>query len=97
MVARDRRFQMIGGNDRPLGRLIEEFPGAADEALIPPDAVLLLHEQKRAVCIEPRVQSGGMKEHQGHEGVGTRGAETRLGAEQIAEPTRLLAKIGANG
>src|SRR5262245_43833101 len=77
------RFEMIGGDDGPYGGLVEEFPGAADQTAVPSTAILLLHEQNGAALVEPSLEPCGVKEHQGHERVGGRRAESQVRKKQV--------------
>ena len=49
-------------NDHPLGRPIEKLQGPPNQALVPPAAILFLHEQDGPGPIEPRFQAGGVEQ-----------------------------------
>ena len=78
MKAGNGGFQMKRRDDGTLGRLVEKLLAAPDQPAVPLAAVLLLHEQDGTALIKPRLQPGGMKQHQSHKRVRGRRAESAL-------------------
>ncbi len=93
----DSGLEMEDGDRGSFGRLIEELSRPLDQPLVPSGAVLVFHEQDAASFVEPRVQAGGVKQHQGHERTRRGSAAVRVRTQEMTEIRGVFAEIGANG